>query len=378
MKTSLVVAALLLASPAFGQTLPRNIPDISGKALTVRGPVDPATLGRTLMHEHIFINFQLAVPSTRDHATEEEIARQKLSLDNLAAVRAGVWNPDNDFLGDFATAVDEISQYKRGGGGTIVEVSGIRLGRDPWALYKASNASGLNIVMGAGWYQKRYHPANMDQLTLDEMTATITRDIAEGVDGTNVRSGIIGEIGINGNPLTPNEIKSTRASARAARLTGAPMSFHVGGYREEKFTILDIVASEGVDMKRVVMGHSNSLALDLPLARRVLARGVTIEFDWLGALGSPGGFLGASDDLKVARGLVQLVKEGYAGQIVLAHDVCTKLQLKKYGGLGYTYIDDFFLPQLRKMGVSEADIHKIMVENPARILTFGKPMPLVG
>lgn len=101
-------------------------------------------------------------------------------------------------------------------------------------------------------------------------------------------------------------------------------------------------------------------------------------YNWLGALGSPGGFLGASDDLKVARGLVQLVKEGYVSQIVLSHDVCTKLQLKKYGGLGFTYIDDYFLPALRKMGVSEADIHKIMVENPARQLTFARPMPPVG
>ncbi|MFO1466366.1 MAG: hypothetical protein U1F35_08000 [Steroidobacteraceae bacterium] len=159
-----VVAVVASVTSAIAAELPQNIPDISGKALTVHGPVDPSTLGRTLMHEHIFINFQLAVPSTRDHATDEEVARQKLELSNLAAVRSGVWNPDNDFLGDFATAVDEISQYKRGGGGTIVEVSGIRLGRDPWALYRASNASGLNIVMGAGWYQKRYHPANMDQL----------------------------------------------------------------------------------------------------------------------------------------------------------------------------------------------------------------------
>jgi len=370
----LSAAGVSAQSPA--QPMPA-IPDISGKVLTVHGPVAPSALGETLMHEHIFVNFQLAIPDTRNHATEEEVARQKLTLANLSAVRSGVWNPDNDFLGDFDTAKAELLDFKRGGGGTVVDVSNIRLGRDPKALFKTSYATGLNIVMGSGWYQKRYHPLNMDQLTVEEMTNIIVRDIVAGVDGTDIRSGIVGEIGINGNPLTPNELKSTRASARAARLTGAPMTFHIGGYREEKFTILDIVAAEGVDLKRVVMGHSNSLAIDLPLARRVLARGVTIEFDFLGALGSPGGTLGPNDDLKVARGLMQLVKEGYAGQIVLAQDVCTKLQLKKYGGLGYTYIDDYFLPALRRMGLSEADIHKIMVENPARQLTFARPQPLV-
>jgi phosphotriesterase-related protein len=372
-------ASLVLAHvPVWAADTALLIPNIAGKVLTVTGPIEPAALGETLMHEHIFINFEQPIPEQPKHATEVEISRQKLTLANLWAVRGGVWNADNDFLGDFDTAYDELMAYKRVGGGTIVEVSNIRLGRDPHALARISRATGLNVVMGAGWYQKRYHPLNMDQLTLEEMTQTIVKDIAQGVDGTSSRSGIIGEIGINGNPLTPNELKSTRASARAARLTGAPMSFHIGGYREEKLTILDIVASEGVPLQRVVMGHSNSLLMDLPLARRVLARGVILEFDWLGALGSPGGFLGPSDDLKVARGIVQLVKEGFVDQIVISHDVCTKLQLQKYGGFGYTYIDEYFLPALRKSGLSEADIHKIMVVNPARQLTFAAPMPLVA
>jgi phosphotriesterase-related protein len=354
------------------------IPNIAGKVLTVHGPMSPSALGRTLMHEHIFINFQMAIPDPPNPATAAEMSREKLTLANLSAVRAGSWNADNDFLGNFEESRAELMDYKNIGGGTVVDVSSIPIGRDPRALFRVSNATGLNVVMGGGWYQKRYFPLNMDRLTVEEMTAKMVRDIVVGVDGTGVRMGIIGEIGINGNPLTPNEIKSTRASARAARLTGAPMTFHVGGVGEEKFTILDIVASEGVDLKRVVMGHSNPLALNLPFARRVLARGVTIEFDWLGALGSPGGFLGSSDDFKVAKGMAALIREGYAGQIVISHDICTKLQLKKYGGFGFTYIDDYFLPQLRQLGVSEADIHKIMVENPARQLTFAAPLPQVA
>lgn len=371
---------LAIGAAAIAQTaaeLP-PIPNIEGKVLTVLGPVDPAVLGRTLMHEHIFFDPQLPYPDRSPHATEVGVFTQKLTLANLAAVRAGVWNRDNDSILDFDLAYDEVMAFKRGGGGTIVDATSTPLGRDPKALRRMSHATGLNIVMGGGWYQKKYHPRNMDQLTLEEMTRTIVRDIAQGADGTTVRTGIIGEIGINGNPLTPNEIKSTRASARASRLTGAPMTFHVGGVGEEKFTILDIVASEGVDLAHVVMGHSNSLALDLPFARRVLARGVTIEFDWLGAIGSPGGFLSASDDIKVAQGLAQLVKEGYADRIVLAHDVCNKTQLKQYGGLGYTYIDEYFLPALRKLGVSDADIHKMMVLNPARQLRFAAPRPLVA
>lgn len=376
-----LMAVVWSSTPAFAQPptppLPKVIPNLEGKALTVRGPVDPSTLGETLMHEHIYANFELGRIDPPNPGTAAELSRQKLSLSNLAAVRAGFWNADNDFLGSLEDATSELLEYKKAGGGTVVDVSSIPIGRDARGLFRVSNATGLNIVMGGGWYQKRYHPAYMDKLTVEDITNSIVRDVVVGVDGTSVKMGIIGEIGINGNPLTPNEIKVTRACARASRLTGIPMTFHIGGYREEKLTILDVVASEGVDLKHVVMGHSNSLALDLPLARRVLARGVTIEFDWLGALGSPGGFMGPTDDITAAKAIIELVKEGYVDQIVISHDVCTKLQLKKYGGLGYSYINDYFLPTLREMGLSESDIHKIMVVNPARQLTFTAPQPQV-
>ncbi|HPW17437.1 MAG TPA: aryldialkylphosphatase [Candidatus Aminicenantes bacterium] len=373
------VLALSLAPPAAPRTdsLP-PIPNIAGLALTVTGPVEPSRLGQTLMHEHIFVDFKFSGSLRPEPATDAELSLQPVTLANLHKARAGHWIADNDFLGDFEESLAEVLEFKAAGGGTIVDVSGIRLGRDPVGLFRISNASGLNIVMGGSWYQKKYHPPNFSDLTLDELTAGMVRDIAVGVDGTEIRSGIIGEIGINGDPLTANELKLVRASARASRLTGAPMTFHVGGVGEEKFRVLKIVADEGVAMSSVVMGHSNGLAFDFPFARRILALGVFIEFDWLGALGSPGGFLEARTNRKVAEGIARLVREGYAGQIVLSHDICNKIQLKKFGGLGYTYIHEYFLPVLRELGVGEADIRKMMVENPARALAFAEPKPLVG
>jgi phosphotriesterase-related protein len=115
-----LILGLVAQYPALAQSSsgPPVIPDIAGKVLTVRGPVSPSLLGETLMHEHIFVHFQLPIADTRDHATDEAVARQQLSLANLAAVRSGVWNPDNDFLGDFATSYDELMDFRRGGGGT--------------------------------------------------------------------------------------------------------------------------------------------------------------------------------------------------------------------------------------------------------------------
>lgn len=352
------------------------IPNLSGKVLTVRGPVDPSVLGQTLMHEHIFIDFQSPVPRVRTHATEVGDAANPVTLANLHLVRTGRPSSNNGKLVDFDESLAEVMEFKRIGGGTMVDVSNLGLGRDPRALLDISHASGLHVVMGAGWYAKPFHPLDMDKRTVDDLANVIVRDIVIGVDGTGIRSGVIGEVGVDGEPLTDNERKSTRASARASRLTGAPITFHVGGDKEEKLETLDIVASEGVDMKNVVMGHSNWLAIYLPLARRVLARGVFIEFDYLGSPGSPGGSLGPRNDHKVALGIAQLVKEGYADQIVLGHDVCTKIQQKRYGGGGFTYIHDYFLPALRRMGVSDRDLQKMMVDNPRRALTFTAPRPL--
>jgi len=353
-----------------------RIPNIAGKALTVMGPVNPHELGQTLIHEHIFFDPKPPFPERPEPATEVEFSRQPLSIFNLQAVRSGRRNADNGFLGNFDEALNEVREFKAIGGSTIVDVSNIRLGRDPSALLRISYASGLHVVMGSSWYQKFYHPLNMGDLKLEELTDVIVRDVTIGIGDTGIRSGVIGEVGVNGNPLTENELKVTRASARASRLTGAPISFHLGGVGEEKFRTLDIVASEGVEMSSVIMGHCRPMAVDRDFAHRILALGVYIEFDWIGAPGSPGGYLGPLHDRKIAQGMAHLVNEGYVDQILLSHDICTKIQYKKYGGLGYTYIHNYFLPVLREMGVSEENVHRIMVDNPARALTFVEPKQL--
>ncbi len=106
--------------------------------------------------------------------------------------------------------------------------------------------------------------------------------------------------------------------------------------------------------------------------KRLLDRGVFIQFD---TLGRPRTALGGVDDFKVARGIAELVKAGFADRITLSHDVCNKIHQKAYGGFGFSYISDHFLPVLRDLGVSDADIQKIMVDNPRRILTFAAPQP---
>lgn len=348
------------------------IPDLAGKVLTVSGPVDPSELGPTLMHEHLFVDLRRPDGAFRpgeDAATMHE----PLSLANLAAVRQGRPNADNDVLDDFDEMVDEVTAFCRAGGGAIVDVTLPGIGRDPVALRKIARATGLQVVMGAGWYTPTFHPADMNDRTVDDLAGVIVDDIVSGCDDTGIRAGVIGEVGAETNPLTTNELSSVRASARAGRITGAPVTFHVGGVGEEKFAVLDILDEEGVAPTNVIIGHANGLAVDLEFARRVLARGVFIECDFLASPGSPGGYVGLLSDHKVARGIAALVADGYADQMVLGHDICQKIQLGRYGGQGFGYISEHFVPALRNLGVDEASLKRIMVDNPARALAFGSP-----
>ena len=381
---AMAMALIAAPAPAMAQeqapSRPAAIPDLAGKILTVTGPIEPSRLGQTLMHEHIFIDFQRPIPVTPTFASAEDAKfyQQPLTMASLNGSRYGRRSvKGSNFLGDFDESYREVMEFKKAGGGAIVDVSEIGLGRDPKALLKMSNATGLDIVMGASWYTKDYYPPDMDSRTVDELADVIIRDVTVGVDGTKIRSGVIGEIGIDGGPLTPNELKVIRASARASRMTGAPVSFHAGGVDEERLVSIDTVLSEGVQPEQIIMGHSGGITPNLPLVKRILARGVYLQIDWLGVATGPAGVLGNRSDRTIAQVIVNLAKEGYADRILLSHDICTKLQLKKYGGNGFAYINEYFLPVLRELGASEEDIHKFMVDNPRRALTFAPPRPAI-
>jgi len=359
------------------------IPNLAGKILTVRGPIDPAQAGQTLMHEHIFIHFKTPTTAAGEF---DQMSEQQKKLSQQALARApkdwvdGGHDPDWakgfppgwNTLEDFDTQLSEILEFKKAGGGTIVDVSNFGLSRDPQRLKRVSEASGLNVVMGAGWYQKMFHPRDMSVRTVEELTDIIVHDITVGAQGTNLRSGIIGEIGVEGRPLTDNEIKSTRASARASVLTGAPMSFHMGGGTpEEKQRILDIVEAEGVDLNHVVMGHNGTGNVEQ--MKRITDRGAYIEFDFMG-MGAQAVTPQATE--RLAQSIATLVNAGLTDRILVGHDVCTQMQLKKNGGGGFGYISNSLLPALKAKGVSDEAIRRIMIDNPRRVLTFVAPRPL--
>lgn len=365
---------------------PGSVPDLTGRVLSVLGPVHPNQLGPTLMHEHLFIDLRRThlphpiqvqidghsepVLTSEDFpATELMLYESKVNLGNLHIARDAGWIADNYILADETLATKEILEFKKRGGNTVVDVTNIGIKRDPEALRRVSKATGLNIIMGTGYYQRVYHPDYMDDLSIENLTNTIVADVVLGVGNTGIRSGLIGEIGVNGDPLRPNEIKNIRASARASRLTGAAISFHRGGSGTERHKTLNLVGEEGVASNRVILGHSEEIVTDLDLMMELLERGAYIQFDLLGRETA----LNESPTSQVAKAIPQLIQAGFEDRILLSQDVCWKVHLQHYGGFGYSFILEKFLPHLHETGVTKTQTEKFMIGNPARILPFQSP-----
>ncbi|MGC4027912.1 MAG: hypothetical protein QM696_03420 [Steroidobacteraceae bacterium] len=366
LSTVVALAAVLVAAPGMSLAAaaqgaaPSGIPNIAGKVMTVNGPIDPAALGETLMHEHIFINFQKAPPMV---PPPTDITVVRVPAEIPKGMDAG--------LTDFNQSLNAIMEFKKIGGRTIVDVSPFGLTRDPVALELVSRVSGLNVVMGAGFYMRQMHPADMDQLTVEQLTDIIVHDVTVGAQGTTIRAGIIGEVGIVGKPLEKNELKSLRASARAARITGAPMTIHNFETLDEMMKVLDVIESEGVDLHRVVMSHTGER--DFATREAVFKRGAYVEWDYFGQAPLP-----KEKDVERIESIYASIQAGHAKQIVMSHDICTQPQLKENGGGGYTYIHDIIIPGLKAKGVSDEIIHTIMVDNPRRVLPFVAPQAPVA
>ena len=362
----------------------RTNSSMSNKAITVRGPIDPSQLGVTIVHEHILLGImgRFGNPGDDTPVTDAALWTEKLTLENLHFALAGKSMADLSHMSDVNVAIEEVSDFRDWGGNTIVDVSPIGVRRDPLAFRRISYATGINVIMGTGFYSKVF-PPDMDQRSVEDLSEEIIRDITVGIHQTDIKAGIIGEVGVEGNPITPNEVKSIKAAARASRATGAPISFHRAGIGREKLEVISIVGEEGADLTRTIMGHCDWIAGDVPLLLEMLKHGVYAAFDVLGQIGTalswnlgreltPPFALG--DANMVAQAIMEITGAGYEDRIVLSQDVGTKTRFKRYGGTGFSYLLEQFIPHLRRGGITEEQTYKFMVENPKRVLSFASPM----
>ena len=345
-----------------------------GKAQTVLGPIGSAELGITITHEHLLSH----APHLAKEPIEPEaraIYRQPVSIEILGELRfRRRLNFDNLRLQDIDTAIDEVSRFKRAGGSTLVDATSIGIGRDPAGLARIARATGLNIVMGASYYVEETYPPErcVHERSEDEITQEIVTDIFDGADGTNVRAGIIGEVGCSW-PLTDTERKVLRASGRAQRETGAPLTIHPGRHSAAPLEIVDVLREAGADLSRTIMCHIDR-TIDRKQSLAALAEtGCVLEYDLFGQEHSYNQVdlpVDMPNDGARLCWLAWLIAEGYGRQIVISHDMFFKHQLVRHGGHGYGHIVENVVPYMRRKGFAEADIHAILEENPQRLLAF--------
>ena len=305
---------------------------------TLRGPVETADLGFTLMHEHVFVLGQGVpenFPSVWDEATETAYAREKLT--ELAGV----------------------------GVSTIVDLTVMGLGRDIPRLRKVAGEIPVNIIVATGIYTYNELPQYFQNRDEDAMAELFVRDITEGIQGTEVKAAIL-KCATDEPGLTPGVEKVLRAVARAHRSTGVPISTHTHPGTKRGLEQQRVFKEEGVDLGRVVIGHS----------------GDSEDIDYLRALIDAGSYIGMDrfgldqllpTDKRVAI-IAKLCELGHAGRMVLSHDAnCyidwfpMELIRNSVPNWHFRHISEDVLPALREAGVTDEQIRAMTTENPRRI-----------
>jgi predicted metal-dependent phosphotriesterase family hydrolase len=299
--------------------------------MTVLGPVAADELGVTLPHEHVFIDLM-----------------REYRGDGL--------------LHDEALAARELAAFRDAGGSTIVDCTSGDVGRDPLALRRVAQATGVNVVMGSGHYREPYLDRDhLDRVGVDGLADEIVRDLEVGAGDTGVRAGIIGEVGCD-RFISAREERSFRAAARAHHRTGATITTHAARW-PVGLAQLDLLAEEGVDPRRVIVGHCDMVP-DASYHLAIAERGAFVQFDTIQA--------GPEYEIALRIEYVRrLIAAGHEDRVLLSQDVCLRSNLAAMGGGGYTYVVTAFRARLVAEGIADELVTRLLVDNPRRALTAG-------
>lgn len=318
-----------------------------------RGPLPLELLGSTLMHEHVFI-------------VTPEIAQDYPALS---------WGAHKEARIEEAAAT--LNALKRLGIDTIVDLTVPGLGRSILDLEAVAQRVELNIVVATGYYTFDALPyfflSRPPRGRSDVLIEMFLKDIRHGVGTTGIKAAIL-KCCTSERGVTPNVDRVLRAVAVAHRETGAPISTHTDARSESGLEQQRVFASEGVDLSRVVIGHSGDTT-DLSYLRKLMDEGSSIGCDRFGYyVESVAGF---EDRVETIARLCEL---GYADRIVLGHDTHCHMDMKGENSAlaelhqwRYSHIPTEVVPALRQRGVSDQQIGAMLVDNPRRLFATASP-----
>lgn len=318
---------------------------------TVAGPTPAEELGVILAHEHVGI--QLVEKRSHDAThgytysmPSEEYPREKF--------------------------VDEFKAARRNGNATIVNLTNQCMGRDVGLMKQVTEDAGVHVIAATGYYTRHTSPAIE---SAERLAEEFIHEIQVGIEGTDVRAAVIGEIASDTGIPNSYEKLLFKASALAHLETGAPITTHTHG-GQYAFWQLTYLQSLGVPADRIIIGHlddpiflHDGKAPDLDLLVRLADMGTYVALDCVGVTGY-GHWVGRPEptDRDRAWAIAKLVERGYEDQIILSHDLARPEDFPVNGGPGYGHIEQKFLPYLAQFGVPESVSRKFITTNPLRWL----------
>jgi phosphotriesterase-related protein len=313
---------------------------------TVKGSVDAGSLGTTLMHEHVFV----------------------LSPEIMANFGSQYWDEELRV----ADAIEKLKALKAKGVDTIVDLTVIGLGRYIPRVQRVAADSPVNIVAATGVYTYNDVPMFFNfrgpGTLLDGpevMTEMFVRDIEEGIEDTGVKASIL-KCATDEQGLTPGVERVLRAVAQAHRQTGVPISTHTNAHLKRGLDQQEIFRQEGVDLSRVVIGHSGDTT-DIDYLEEILKNGSYLGMDRFGI----DILLPFEDRVDT---VAKMCERGHAGKMVLSHDAACFMDWVPAEAMEtaaprwhYTHIHDDVLPALKDRGVTDEQIQQMLVDNPRAI-----------
>ena len=221
-------------------------------------------------------------------------------------------------------------------------------------------------------HQGHYPATYIDSRTKEDIAEELVQDIMVGVDDAGIKAEFIGEIGCSW-PLTNNERKVLKAAAIAQQRTGAIITVHPGFYEDSPLEIIKILSDAGVNTTRIAICHMCLSVRTHETRCKITKTGCYLEWDLFGFEGvypQPPTLCDLPSDQGRVRQITQLITEGYLDQILISHDICTKIGLTRFGGIGYAHILNNAVPLMQQKGITNEQVHTIMVKNPKRAFTF--------
>ncbi|GAA1549964.1 phosphotriesterase [Actinomadura kijaniata] len=313
----------------------------TGRLRTVTGTIPMSAItGAVLPHEHLGLDLRWpAHPRLLDSDPRRWLDEEKPVTAELAALRA-----DHDL-------------------GLVVDLTCSGMGRNAAALARMSAGARVAVVAGTGMFAGPFHPSSVGDASVEQIAERLLAEIGFGMDGTSSLPGVIGEVGTLEAAPGEAEERCLRGAAQAARYSGLSVATH----GRCGLALLEILTGAGLDPARIAVGQQDRV--DDPAAHRKIAEsGAYVSF---GAVGLAGDDPAALETL--VRNVMELLDAGHADRVLLSTGVARMARLRRYGGDGYGYLFDRFLPALRAAGADEATLTGILHDNPLRWLTAGSP-----